>query len=199
MNGIIYIVENKINNKVYIGQTIQKLSERWSRHCKQSGLSKSELNMNIKRAILKYGKDNFSIRTLEICNRNDLNDREIYWIEKHNSYIDGYNSNRGGNLSKICELKIDKSEHPNIVELYKSKFSLRSIAAEYNVDKKTISSIIDRLNVEKNTRRAYKYSSEFLKEIKALLDSGVSGKELSEKYNISKSYLSQIKNERRRI
>jgi hypothetical protein len=53
MKGIIYIIKNNINGKVYIGQTIQKLKDRWYRHCGKSGLSKNELNMHIKRAILK--------------------------------------------------------------------------------------------------------------------------------------------------
>lgn len=30
--GIIYIVKNKINDKVYIGQTTQKLQDRWLKH-----------------------------------------------------------------------------------------------------------------------------------------------------------------------
>jgi predicted GIY-YIG superfamily endonuclease len=42
MKGIIYIIKNNINGKVYIGQTIQKLKDRWYRHCGKSGLSKNE-------------------------------------------------------------------------------------------------------------------------------------------------------------
>ena len=33
MNGYIYKITNKINNKVYIGQTIQKPMERFYQHC----------------------------------------------------------------------------------------------------------------------------------------------------------------------
>lgn len=81
MKGIIYIIKNNINGKVYIGQTIQKLKDRWYRHCGKSGLSKNELNMHIKRAIFKYGKENFTIEVLEECDQCDLNEREKYYIK----------------------------------------------------------------------------------------------------------------------
>ena len=75
--GKIYIIKNLINNKVYIGQTIQKLSKRFNGHCCYSKTDKS-INMYIKRAIHKYGRENFSIELLEECNIEDLNQREQY-------------------------------------------------------------------------------------------------------------------------
>jgi hypothetical protein len=36
------------------------------------------MKMHIKRAIIKYGKDNFSIRILEKCESEELNQREIF-------------------------------------------------------------------------------------------------------------------------
>ena len=64
MFGIIYIITNSINNKVYIGQTIQTLNARWQAHCRR-GCFEEEQNMQIKRAIRKYGKNNFCIKELE--------------------------------------------------------------------------------------------------------------------------------------
>lgn len=66
MLGIIYIITNDINNKVYIGQTIQELQKRWHRHCQKS-CSKAERRMAIKQAILKYGKEHFKIQELCKC------------------------------------------------------------------------------------------------------------------------------------
>ena len=48
---VIYKFENKINGKVYIGQTVQKLSKRISSH-KYPGSNK---NLPIDAAIKKYG------------------------------------------------------------------------------------------------------------------------------------------------
>jgi len=52
--------------------------------------------MVIKRAIHKYGKENFIIEEIEKCNQELLNEREKYWISFYNSYENGYNSTLGG-------------------------------------------------------------------------------------------------------
>ena len=101
--GKIYIIKNLINNKVYIGQTIQKLSKRFNGHCCYSKTDKS-INMYIKRAIHKYGRENFSIELLEECNIEDLNQREQYWIKKYDSYNNGYNLTLGGQDSNYFSL-----------------------------------------------------------------------------------------------
>lgn len=36
MNGYIYIIRNKINSKVYIGQTTQRPKDRWKDHKSKS-------------------------------------------------------------------------------------------------------------------------------------------------------------------
>lgn len=67
MQGFIYKITNKINGKVYIGQTIQSVKDRWHRHCGKKSIRSAEMSMHIKRAILKYGKENFIIETIETC------------------------------------------------------------------------------------------------------------------------------------
>lgn len=93
--GIIYRVVNLKNNKVYIGQTIQKLEERKSKHYSVAN------NPNIKgyyfqRALNKYIEQDWEWSILEKCDSNLLNEREIYWIKYYNSYKKGYNSTEGG-------------------------------------------------------------------------------------------------------
>lgn len=195
MFGIIYIITNSINDKVYIGQTIQSLNNRWKEHCRKS-CSKNEANMHIKRAIFKYGEDKFSIKELEKCNIENLNEREIYYINLYNSYINGYNSTKGGSGNK--PLKLDKEDQVSIVELYKLGFSLRDIAKEYNVDKATIKHIIEINNIKIRETRTYKLSQE--DRLKILEDSTyMTRKDIMIKWNISKSYLSQLISDKRRI
>lgn len=83
---IIYEIKNKINGKVYIGQhSSNKLGSYW-------GSGKL-----IKRAIEKYGIENFERIILENCsNKNQLNEREIYWIKEKDSINSGYNLTEGG-------------------------------------------------------------------------------------------------------
>ena len=42
-----------------------------------------------------YGIENFSFQILELCEEEQLNEREVYYIEKYNAYEDGLNSNNG--------------------------------------------------------------------------------------------------------
>ena len=42
-----------------------------------------------------YGIENFSFQILELCDEKQLDEREIYYIEKYNAYEDGLNSNIG--------------------------------------------------------------------------------------------------------
>lgn len=196
MFGIIYIITNSVNSKVYIGQTIQSLKDRWQEHCRK-GSSNSEKNMSIKRAIYKYGKENFQIAELERCNIAKLDEREIYYIDLYDSYNKGYNSTRGGKYG-TKPLKLSIKQQKDCIELYKLGFSLRGIAKEFNVDKATIKHIIELSNTAIRATRTYKLSQE--DRIKILEDSkNTSRKEIMDKWNISKSYLSQLLNDKRRI
>ena len=92
--GYIYKITNKINNKIYIGKTERTTEERWKEHCRQS---KKYLNIPLYKAINKYGKENFIIETLEECNNEKIDEREIYWIDYYNAYFsDDYNCTGGG-------------------------------------------------------------------------------------------------------
>lgn len=198
MNGIIYKITNKINGKVYIGQTIQSLKDRWYRHCAKKNLSDNEMNMHIKRAILKYGKENFTIEILEECNSTLLNERERFYISYFNSYQDGYNSTLGGQ-DGAKPLQTSNEIQKEVVELYKCGFSLRTIGKEYNIDKTTVKGILIKYNIPLNTTRTYKLSQEDREEIISKINNGISRTQIMEEYHISKSYLSQLITGHRRI
>jgi group I intron endonuclease len=87
--GTIYILENKINKKFYIGQTVQLFKERIRQHKKSNSL--------IGNALRKYGIDNFEITLIENIQEEELNNLEIEYIQKHNSISpNGYNLMSGG-------------------------------------------------------------------------------------------------------
>lgn len=97
---IIYKITNKINNKVYIGQTIRSLKRRWFEHCLDNKIGCFSLH----RAIQKYGKENFDIQQIDHAHsRDELDNKEIYWIKYYDSMnpLKGYNLKSGGNT---CEL-----------------------------------------------------------------------------------------------
>ena len=93
----IYIIENTINNKIYIGQTSVSFKNRLSNHVSELKRNK-HCNNHLQRAWNKYGEDNFLFDILEECSKKLLNRREVYWIsyyESNNSDY-GYNKTPGG-------------------------------------------------------------------------------------------------------
>jgi len=78
MYGVIYKITNTINGKFYIGQTIMKLSARWSKH-KQD--ARKGAGWVMAAAIRKYGADAFTLEVLEEHESKEaLNEAEIRCI-----------------------------------------------------------------------------------------------------------------------
>lgn len=88
----IYCIENLITHEKYVGQSTN-IKQRWEDHRKPSRLSYST---PLYRAFREYGIDNFKFSVLEECDVSKLDEREIYWIKKCDSYDHGYNSTTGG-------------------------------------------------------------------------------------------------------
>ena len=195
MRGFIYKITNTINGKFYIGQTIQNVKERFYQHC-ATKCSKAVSNMAIHRAIKKYGKSNFIVEVIEEIDSANLNDRERYWIKYYNSYNNGYNSTKGGQdgCKPFKDLDVE-----SIIKEYNTGKSLRTLGTIFKVDKQTIKDLLIRHNVELRTTRTYKLSQKDRDKVLADFASGLSRKGIMIKWNISKSYLSQLINGYRRI
>ena len=109
----IYKITNISNNKVYIGQSIRPIEQRFKRHIYDA--MNNVLDTHFARAIRKYGPTNFVIELLDTAeNQNELNLKEQYYINKYNSVITGYNETDalykcGGNTySKKSELEMSE-------------------------------------------------------------------------------------------
>lgn len=94
--GVIYIIRNKVNDKRYIGQTINQRGfdgrYRGGNWCKRT------TNEYLKRSGEKYGVDNFEvIKVFDIAmNKDELDEKEKYWID----YYDTTNNKKGYNMTK---------------------------------------------------------------------------------------------------
>ena len=66
------------------------------RHISHKKDCKSGVDTKFYRAVRKYGWENFIVGIIDEFKFVDLNNKEIFFIEKYNSYINGYNSTLGG-------------------------------------------------------------------------------------------------------
>lgn len=97
----IYKITNDTNGKVYIGQTIRPIQQRFQRHVNDA--TNNVIDTHFARAIRLYGAEHFSIEEIDSAtSQEELNEKERYWIKFYNSIVDGYNETdalykRGGN------------------------------------------------------------------------------------------------------
>ena len=93
----IYKITNLVNGHYYIGQSVD-IKARFREHrFAARHVEHKDHSSPIHRALCKYGCKNFSYEVLEECLRTHLDEKEVYWIEKFNTYKGkGYNCNPGG-------------------------------------------------------------------------------------------------------
>lgn len=97
----IYSLANNVTGDVYVGQSID-LHRRWMEHkCPCS----SKDNRLICKAIKQYGIKNFTFAVLEECQKEELDSKEQFWINKLSA---SYNMTVGG--------KGTKGYHPSLAE-----------------------------------------------------------------------------------
>lgn len=132
----IYKITNNINNKSYIGQSIN-IERRWREH-----KNLKIIDSILKNAFIKYEIKNFSFSILEECDREKLNEKEIFYIKKYNSLKpNGYNIVEGGNNFQKS-VKLSKKDVEEIIKLLKNTtLTSKEIAKKFNVNYTTISSI----------------------------------------------------------
>ena len=90
----IYKITNIKTKECYIGQAIH-IKDRWAEHAKCGLGIDTPAGNKLYKAIQEFGLWNFSFEVLEECPREQLNEKEKYYIDLYSSYDYGYNSTRG--------------------------------------------------------------------------------------------------------
>lgn len=88
MKSGIYVIVNLVTLKKYVGQSLN-IQKRWLSHWKAARDGK--VKTKLYDAMRSYGKEAFAILTLELCDREKLNEREVYWTGLFDSVSRGYN------------------------------------------------------------------------------------------------------------
>lgn len=84
MEGTVYVLRNRINNKCYVGQTLQFVHERLAQHTRCGYL--------LTDAIQKYGQENFELILVKYTLIDNLDNLEKELVIKYNSkQPNGYN------------------------------------------------------------------------------------------------------------
>lgn len=134
----IYKIENLINGKKYIGQSVH-IEKRWNTEKANAfNETKHDYNYPLQRAFRKYGLENFSFEVVEECSKEMLNERERYWINFYNSFYKGYNQTLGGDspISKPKEAIIGVINDLETTDLYH-----REIAEKWNISQEMVQGI----------------------------------------------------------
>ena len=86
----IYKITNRLNRKIYVGQTKQSIEKRFLQH--------SKTNSPLGNAMRSCGLENFTIEVIEECETQDqANRQERFWINALNCKMpNGYNRSNGG-------------------------------------------------------------------------------------------------------
>ena len=103
--SIIYKTTNLVNGKIYVGQHFTSADDGYLGSGKW-----------IKRAIKKYRKENFIREIIEFCTSANVDDKEVYWIDKLNATNPevGYNISNGGKNNGMLGLKHSEKSRKKI-------------------------------------------------------------------------------------
>lgn len=169
MTGIIYKITNVINNKVYIGKTLETLDTRWKQHKKDSARFS---NRPLYKAMNKYSIENFVIEIIEEPTIDLLSERECYWIEQYNSFHFGYNATKGGDGKVLYD-------YQQIVNKYLEGALIKEIAEEFECSVDTVSKALSLAHLDSTTNLRKRFSKsvcvynkngEFIKSFQSLTE-----------------------------
>lgn len=102
--GCIYKIENLVNGKVYIGQTVQKFNRRMKQHLSLLRRGKHD-NIHLQSAWNKYGESSFFFSIEKTCYLTELDQLEVELINHYTMVTGSYNLESGGNKNKSLSLE----------------------------------------------------------------------------------------------
>ena len=134
----IYQITNDVNQKIYIGKTENSIEKRFKEHCWDASRERNE-KRPLYNAMRKYGVEHFHIELIEETDNPE--EREVYWIEKKQSFKNGYNATIGGDGRKYIDYDL-------VVKTYQDLQNIKLVAKQLHHDESTISKILKEKNID---------------------------------------------------
>lgn len=182
----IYKLTNKINNKVYIGQTCQKPEDRWNDHRRNSG----KLGTPLSNAIEKYGWNNFDKEIIDYASSlKEANEKEQYWIEYYQCATSAYGKESGYNITLGGQgvSKISPIEQKEMLKLWKEGNNVTQISITTKHDRHIVSRILQNLGITEEDfkeRKGFFFHTVYVFDIKGkLIETFPCLLETKQKYN----------------
>ena len=136
----IYVITNDINGKQYVGKTNNSIGERFREHIQDSRKERCE-KRPLYDAMNKYGIEHFHIEQLEQCSSEESSDREMYWIQKLNTYgSQGYNATLGGDSKRYYNYR-------ELGDAYLEIQNITEVSRKFNCSPDTVRNACIELNI----------------------------------------------------
>ena len=90
----IYKITDLLTQQCYIGQSVN-ISDRFKEHCKCGLGIDAPASNKLYNTMQRDKIQNFTFEILEQCSREQLNQKEVFWIQMYKSNIYGLNTNKG--------------------------------------------------------------------------------------------------------
>jgi group I intron endonuclease len=100
MKGVIYCYHCIPTGKKYIGQTDNEKRRNYEHRYQAKTDKKFGYNCKFYNAVRKYGWDSFVYGVIEEFDISLLEEKEIFFIEKYDTYRNGYNTTFGGKTTR---------------------------------------------------------------------------------------------------
>ncbi|MHA1380697.1 MAG: NUMOD3 domain-containing DNA-binding protein [Candidatus Helarchaeota archaeon] len=199
--GYIYMIKNKVNGKIYIGQTTDKRGYRADLTLSQI---KYNYNPHLYNSFAKYGRDCFVIKIVDSGkDQEELNQKEEYYIQKYNTLDQdyGYNIRHGGSHGKHSEeakermsqtrkgsvlseehrRKIGEAKKGNILsEDHKRRISKANKGNKHFLGRKHSEETKRKMSEAKKGEKHYNYGNNHSEETKKKISKALKGRVFSE-------------------